>query len=80
MGLDEHTASATETKPNQASSTGTRRSEEKAVSMAKTDKGSEDQVSEAAAEALAEATKAALKPQGDTKTVNPRRFKIETKP
>ncbi len=83
MGLDEHTAGAADTKPartevSATKSSGTKRSDEKAVSMEKTDKGSEDLVSEAAAEALAQAAKTALKPQSDSKTVNARRFTIET--
>lgn len=73
MELDEHTASGSEAKP-----VAKKRSDTKAVSMDKTDKGSDELVSEAAAEALAEATKAALKPQSDSKTVNPRRFTIVT--
>ncbi len=86
MGLDEQTAGDTETKPATKSksgntdTTGAKGSDEKAVSMEKTDLGSEELVSEAAAEVLAEAAKAALKPQSDSKTVNPRRFKIETDP
>ena len=86
MGLDEQTAGDTETKPatkpksGNTNTTGAKGSDEKAVSMEKTDLGSEELVSEAAAEALAEAAKAALKPQSDSKTVNPRRFKIKTDP
>jgi ribonucleoside-diphosphate reductase alpha chain len=80
MGLDEHTATEAETKP----ATRNKRSDEKAVSMEKTDKGSDALVSEAAAEALAEVAKVAaqeaVKPKSDSKTVNPRRFNITTDP
>ncbi|MFB0612195.1 ribonucleoside-diphosphate reductase subunit alpha [Aurantiacibacter poecillastricola] len=75
VGLDEHIGE-TETEAKAS----TRRADEKAMSMEKTDKASEDLVSEAATEALAEATKAALKPKSDSKTVNPRRFTIKTDP
>jgi len=48
-----------------------------AVSMDKADKGSDALVAEAAADAMAEAVKAAASQPKDSKSVNPRRFRIE---
>jgi len=67
MGLDESTTAAAPEKTTR-----------KAVTMEKKDAGSEELVSEAAAEALAEAMKVAAKPVSDSKTVNPRRFNVVT--
>ncbi|MGB3795859.1 MAG: ribonucleoside-diphosphate reductase subunit alpha [Alteraurantiacibacter sp.] len=78
MGLDEHNADENETTLAKQGLATKKPSDEKAVSMEKTDLGSEELVSDAAAAALAEATKAALKPQSDSKTVNARRFTIVT--
>ena len=51
----------------------------KAVKMEKKDEGSESLVVEtAAAEAMAEALKAAVKPADDSKSVRPRRFDVVT--
>ena len=56
--------------------------ESPAMAMDRSDKGSDELVEAAAAEALAlagaEAVKAAAQPQSDSKTVNPRRFEVET--
>ncbi|TIX48883.1 ribonucleoside-diphosphate reductase subunit alpha [Alteraurantiacibacter aquimixticola] len=79
MGLEENmVADAPEKKAAKARTE--KPGTEKAVGMEKKDAGSEDLVSEAAAEALAEAAKAAAAPQSDSKKVNPRRFDITTDP
>ena len=48
---------------------------DKAMKMDRKDSGSEDLVAEAAAGALAEAAKATKSAKGDSKSVNPRRFR-----
>nr|WP_242447580.1 ribonucleoside-diphosphate reductase subunit alpha [Aurantiacibacter aquimixticola] len=75
MGLDENIASDTPEKTAKAG--------KKAVSMDKTDQGTDNLVGEATAEALAEAAKAAAASsaeaaKSDSKTIQPRRFDVKT--
>jgi len=82
MGLDEMdgaVSDAPEAK-RQARSTGNKAAKDApAVSMERADKGSEDLIESAAAQAMAEAVKAVAE-QPDSKSVNARRFDIETDP
>ena len=70
MGLEELENGAVE-------STAKKGKDSQAVSMDKADKGSDALVAQAAADAMAEAVKAAASAPADSKTVNPRRFTIE---
>ncbi len=78
MGLDqlEHAATESLVKEKRPAARGAKR--EPAMTMERSDKGSDELVAVAAAEALAAAAKAAAVPVDDSKSVRPRRFTIET--
>ncbi|NNC58900.1 MAG: ribonucleoside-diphosphate reductase subunit alpha [Erythrobacter sp.] len=70
-----------DTSENDTDATGTKASgknESKAVGMKHNDQGSDELVADAAAGAMAEAVKAAAKPDEDSKKVNDRRFTVVT--
>ena len=81
MGLEQIEDAGAEGDVKTAPATlGTKRKTEQAMTMDRKD-GSEGLVVEqAAAEAMAEAVKAAVQPESDSKSVHPRRFVIETDP
>jgi len=82
MGLDVtgHAATPEADRPAPETAKKAAKSAGAAVTMDKKDTGSEALVAGAAAEAMAEAVKAAAAPKSDSKSVNPRRFDVKTDP